>query len=164
MKPVAVGIFFFLFILVISSVDLVLDAAESEADSHLWIELLTVFSALTGLGTLVRYIYKQNQELQTIRRELSSTQTSLRQTKRKTEKLTEDLSKNIQTQFNAWSLTPSEKEVALLLLKGLTLEEVATVRETKEKTVRQQASNLYKKASLAGRHELVSYFFEDFLG
>ena len=74
-----------------------------------------------------------------------------------------EFSKIIQAQFETWKLTASEKEVSLLLLKGLTLDEIARVRETKEKTVRQQASNVYKKAGIAGRHELVAFFFEDLL-
>jgi len=54
--------------------------------------------------------------------------------------------------------------VALLLLKGLSFEEIASVRDTKEKTVRQQASSIYRKSGLNGRHEFAAWFFEDFLG
>ena len=43
------------------------------------------------------------------------------------------------------------------------MKEIILIRETKEKTVRQQASNVYKKAGIAGRHELVAFFFEDLL-
>jgi DNA-binding NarL/FixJ family response regulator len=37
------------------------------------------------------------------------------------------------------------------------------IRDTKEKTVRQQASHLYTKSGLAGRHVLAAYFLEDLL-
>ena len=70
----------------------------------------------------------------------------------------------IQEQLSAWDLTQSEKDVALLLLKGLSFEEIATVRDTKEKTVRQQATAIYRKSGLTGRHEFAAWFFEDFLG
>ena len=67
----------------------------------------------------------------------------------------------IQKQFEKWQLTPSEQEVALTLIKGLSFREVAAIRQTREKTVRQQAANVYKKAGLSGRHELAGWFFED---
>lgn len=69
----------------------------------------------------------------------------------------------IKTQFDDWGLTMGEQQVAILILKGLSLKEIATVRETKEATVRQQASSLYSKSNLAGRHEFSAWFLEDFL-
>lgn len=59
----------------------------------------------------------------------------------------------INQQFTDWALTPSEVEVAMLL-KGLSFDEIAGVRETKEKTVRQQATAIYPKFGLNGRHSL----------
>jgi DNA-binding NarL/FixJ family response regulator len=53
--------------------------------------------------------------------------------------------------------------VALLLLKGLSLKEIATVRATSERTVRAQARSLYSKAGLTGRAALSSFFLEDLL-
>jgi len=70
----------------------------------------------------------------------------------------------IHTQFEQWVLTPSEQEVAMLLLKGLSFKEISGVRNTKEKTVRQQASVIYSKASVEGRHEFAAWFLEDFIG
>ena len=69
----------------------------------------------------------------------------------------------VQQQFHAWGLTTSEQEVALMLLKGLSLREIATLRDTREKTVRQQASTIYGKSGLEGRHALAAWFLEDFL-
>jgi len=66
-------------------------------------------------------------------------------------------------QFKDWRLSGSEQEVALLLLKGLSLKEIAAIRETREKTVRQQASSIYAKSGLEGRHALAAWFLEDVL-
>lgn len=76
---------------------------------------------------------------------------------------TRDFLKSMQAQFDAWKLTPAEKDVALLLVKGLSLDEIARVRESGAKTVRQHAANVYAKAKLDGRHQLAAYFFEDLL-
>lgn len=67
----------------------------------------------------------------------------------------------IDKQFEAWGLTPAEKEVASLLLKGLRHKEIADMRQTSERTVRQQALAVYRKAGLEGRTELAAYFLED---
>lgn len=73
------------------------------------------------------------------------------------------LGEAIDTQFERWQLTPSEREVGLLLLKGLSHKEVAGIRSTSEQTVRSQAFALYRKAGLRGRHDLAAFFLEDLL-
>jgi DNA-binding CsgD family transcriptional regulator len=67
----------------------------------------------------------------------------------------------IDAQFQRWGLTAAEAEVALLLLKGLSLKEVARVRDTSERTARQQSLAVYRKAGLGGRAELSAFFLED---
>ena len=73
------------------------------------------------------------------------------------------LGEAIDRQFERWELSPAEREVALLLLKGLSHKEAAEVRATSERTVRQQALAVYRKAGLAGRAELAAFFLEDLL-
>lgn len=73
------------------------------------------------------------------------------------------LSEAIDTQLDRWSLTPAEKEVALLLLKGLSLKEIATVRGVSEKTARAQSFSVYAKSGLSGRAELSAFFLEDLM-
>ena len=73
------------------------------------------------------------------------------------------VSSAIQDQFGGWKLTPAEKDVGLLLLKGLSYKDIAEVRQTSEKTVRQQASVIYQKSLLPGCVELSAYFLDDFL-
>jgi DNA-binding CsgD family transcriptional regulator len=73
------------------------------------------------------------------------------------------LGEAIDRQFQRWGLSPAEREVALLLVKGLSHKEAAEVRATSERTVRQQALAVYRKAGLAGRAELAAFFLEDLL-
>ncbi|MFJ1251943.1 helix-turn-helix transcriptional regulator [Cupriavidus sp. CuC1] len=77
--------------------------------------------------------------------------------------LTRNFLQLMQDQFESWKLTPAEKDVALLLVKGLSLEEIAALRESRAKTVRQHAANVYAKAELEGRHQLSAYFLEDLM-
>lgn len=69
----------------------------------------------------------------------------------------------MQSQFARWGLSPSESDVALLLIRGLSMKEIALARQVKEKTVRQQAASVYAKSGYAGRHELVAHFIEDLM-
>ena len=73
------------------------------------------------------------------------------------------LGEEIDKQFDMWGLTAAEREVALLILKGLRHKEIAGARNTTERTVRQQALAVYKKAGLDGRTDLAAFFLEDFL-
>ena len=91
-----------------------------------------------------------------VRTQLDSSNIRLREGKKEYQEV-------IKWQFAEWNLSKSEKEVALLLLKGLSIKDIADVRSTKEKTVRGQASAIYDKSNLNGRHELSAWFFEDML-
>jgi DNA-binding CsgD family transcriptional regulator len=73
------------------------------------------------------------------------------------------LGEAIDAQFTRWNLTEAEREVALLLIKGLSHKEVATVRAVSERTVREQSRSVYAKASLTGRAALSAFFLEDLL-
>ena len=67
------------------------------------------------------------------------------------------------THFEKWGLSPSEVEIALLLIKGFSAAEIAALRETRPGTVKSQSSAIYQKADVRGRNELVAYFVEDLL-
>jgi putative tricarboxylic transport membrane protein len=81
----------------------------------------------------------------------------------KTRDLLGGLSGEIDRQFTSWGLTAAEREIGILMLKGLRHKEIALARNTTERTVRQQALAVYKKAGLDGRSDLAAYFLEDFL-
>ncbi|MBK6842778.1 MAG: helix-turn-helix transcriptional regulator [Gemmatimonadetes bacterium] len=69
----------------------------------------------------------------------------------------------IDRQFAAWGLTPTEGEVALLLLKGYGHKQIAGSTGRSERTVRQHAVAVYQKAGLAGRAELAAFFLHDLM-
>ena len=72
-----------------------------------------------------------------------------------------EIGSSIEREFQKWHLTAAEREITMLLLKGMRLKEIADARGTSERTVRQQAQTVYKKAGLVGRFELAAYFIED---
>ncbi|MBF0250477.1 MAG: helix-turn-helix transcriptional regulator [Alphaproteobacteria bacterium] len=69
----------------------------------------------------------------------------------------------IDAKFDDWALTASEREIALLLIKGLSVQEIADVRSTRPGTIKSQSNAVYRKAGVRGRNELAAYFVEDLL-
>ncbi|BBP46916.1 helix-turn-helix transcriptional regulator [Thiosulfatimonas sediminis] len=158
------SLFIFITLFFISAMDIWHDLNDMGGmNTHIWIEIVMAILSLVAFGYMLHSIRRHKIKLTDVRETLDQTQQELNSAQSQTQKLRGEFSDMIQKQFDTWQLTHSEKEVALLLLKGLSLDEIANIRSTKEKTVRQQASNLYKKAQVAGRHELVAYFFEDLL-
>ena len=64
-------------------------------------------------------------------------------------------------QFGSWGMTNAERDIGLLILKGLSHKEIAKIRGTSEATVRQQAQSIYEKSSLPGKAAFLSFFLED---
>jgi DNA-binding CsgD family transcriptional regulator len=64
-------------------------------------------------------------------------------------------------QFARWGMTAAERDVGLLILKGMNHKEIAALRGTSEATVRQQAQAIYRKAGLPGKTAFCAYFLED---
>ena len=69
----------------------------------------------------------------------------------------------MQQNFDEWDLTSSEKDVALLAIKGLGIQEISTVRDTKQGTVKAQLNAIYRKAGVSGRPQLISTFVEELM-
>ncbi len=65
--------------------------------------------------------------------------------------------------FSDWALTPSERDVALLAIKGLSLAEIADIRNTKQGTIKAQCNAIYQKAGVTGRPQLLSLFIEELM-
>jgi DNA-binding NarL/FixJ family response regulator len=86
-----------------------------------------------------------------------------RQWRDETRALLEGLGEAIDRQFVTWKLTQAERHVGLLILKGLSLKEIAAARVTSERTIRAQARSIYAKAGLSGRAALSAFFLEDLL-
>ena len=105
----------------------------------------------------------QQRALRELRQQLTNARGRLARFDAQSRKLASQYRAVMQKQFDAWHLTPSEQDVVIMLLKGLSFREIAGLRETREKTVRQQASSVYRKAGVASRNELAAWFFEDML-
>ena len=69
----------------------------------------------------------------------------------------------LEERFLDWGLTPAERDVALFAIKGMSLQDIATLRATSEGTVKAQTNAIYRKAGVTGRPQLLSLFIEDLM-
>jgi DNA-binding CsgD family transcriptional regulator len=69
----------------------------------------------------------------------------------------------VSDQFETWGLTPAERDVGLMALKGLDVAEIAGLRGVAEGTVRAQLTRVYAKAGVSGRAQFAAWFVEDLL-
>lgn len=143
--------------------DIFTDSQEGVALWHVLIEGLIgllatagVFYLLLGTVTLQHRLQKEIDDFSAFKREAETWRADSR-------KYVEGLARAIDQQLTKWNLTVAEKEVAFLLLKGLSLKEIADVRNTTEKTARVQSAAIYAKAGISGRSELSAFFLEDLL-
>lgn len=65
--------------------------------------------------------------------------------------------------FGTWALTPAERDVAMFSIKGLSIQEIAHMRDTSEGTVKAQCNAIYRKAGVTGRGQFMSLFLDDLL-
>lgn len=150
-------------IMVLNFFDVLTDISLGVPTWHIVEESMIVLASALGFIFLVIEINRRTKHINHLKDELSKSDTQLKNISEEMKLARTQYSELIYQQFNEWKLTKSEKEVAMLLLKGLSFREISGVRETKEKTVRQQASSIYDKANIEGRHEFSAWFLEDFL-
>jgi DNA-binding CsgD family transcriptional regulator len=159
MRNLIVLIFFTTFFIV----DITYDLKEGIPLAHIWHEAALFFIALVATLWQIRVIVQKNKHIQSLNMELLETKQSYQEWKAKTHASSVQLGQMIDNEFGVWHLSQSEKDVALLLIKGFSMKEIADLRSTHEKTVRQQATSIYKKSGLSGRQELAAFFLEDLL-
>jgi DNA-binding NarL/FixJ family response regulator len=133
-------------------------AAVTELVNVVPIVLLSIVPVLLVYRTYL--VYKKQKALI---RDLDAARIQGRQWRDETRALLKGLGEAIDRQFVTWKLTEAEREIGLLILKGLSLKEIAAVRVTSERTIRAQAQSIYAKAGLSGRAALSAFFLEDIL-
>lgn len=150
-------------IAVLTYIDIYNDYFEGVAGWHISIESVVGVVALVGMFYLVRGRFKLQKSLVEEQEFSKELQKEARKWKRVSKKYVEGLSVEIENQLNRWGLTKAEKEIAFLLLKGLSNKEIASIRDTSVQTVRSQTNAIYTKSGLSNRSELAAFFLEDLL-
>jgi DNA-binding CsgD family transcriptional regulator len=146
------------------ALDLIEDPDSTMLDVTLHVlEMTPLVLTTVGIVILFQVTRRQRDEHRQLLRDLEIARMQGQRWRSEARSHLKGLGEAIDAQFTRWNLTEAEREVALLLLKGLSSKEVAAVRVTAERTVREQARSIYSKAGLTGRAALSAFFLEDLL-
>ncbi len=143
--------------------DVVGDRRAGGGGAHVAIELAVMALALAATVAIWAQLLAARRRAGTLASDLGAARAEAARWRAEAQEALRGLGAAIDAQFERWGLSAAEREVGLLLLKGLSHKEVADARGTSERTVRQQALAVYAKAGLAGRAELAAFFLEDLL-
>lgn len=157
--------------------DIVYDIKTGSTVNHLVIDFSLSLAMLAVLVTLLTKVTNSSHRFGSLQTALNQSQREVEDTKLRAEQLEaravasekikarfqQGLADFIDYQFEEWQLSAAEKEIALLLMKGLSHQEISVLRSTSERTVRQQSLSIYKKADVKGRSDLAAFFLEDLL-
>jgi DNA-binding NarL/FixJ family response regulator len=142
------------------AVDLYFDQPARWFTPHVLVELTLV---AVSAGTAV-YLWRgwrnAAESLATTRRSLAERESERDAWRTRAEHALDGLNRAIDEQFAVWGLTPTERDIALHLLKGQGHKQIAAATGRSERTVRQHAVSVYEKSGLGGRAELAAFFLE----
>lgn len=152
-----VALFLITSLILFASVDIYWDFVNDSSWQHILVEagflFFLVFFALVGL---IIYFKITKTTLGQVINDMQDMQDTQR-------RLTEGIARHIHSQFTDWKLTETESDIAYLIIKGYSTNEIATLRSSAESTIKEHASNIYRKAGVNGRTQLTSFFLEDLL-
>jgi DNA-binding NarL/FixJ family response regulator len=162
-RPGRVSLALFAGIAVLIGSDLIADYGEGSGTTHLLVEALALLFACAGAMLLWRRLQRAHSSVHVLQSDLAAARTEASRWRRENDEILRGLGAAIEEQFRRWELSAAEKEVALLMLKGLSHKEIADLRTTSERTVREQARTVYRKSGVSGRAALSAFFLEDLL-
>lgn len=132
---------------VIFLVDVLADfSAVTAMDWHLVPEAMASLALFVGIGFEAVYLVHLLQRKASLERSVGMASAALQTV--------------IESHFDEWKLTASERDVAALMVKGLSISEIATVRGSAEGTVKAHLNAIYRKANARNRAEVLSHIMD----
>ncbi len=162
-RIIATAIGLFAVIAALIGFDITADYRSGTQPSHVLTEAGVMALALVGFVMAWRQFRQVQRRAQQLSVDLEAARREAQRFREEAHEALRGLGEAIDNQFSRWDLSPAEREVGLLLLKGLSHKEISEVRNTSETTIRQQALAIYRKSGLRSRAELSAFFLEDLL-
>lgn len=138
--------------------DLILDQPSSWWSAHVLLELVLITASATLAIALWMRWREVTTELHRARRSLTEREEERAAWQATAEAALRGLRDAVTVHMTRWGLTPTEREVAILLLQGLGHKQIAARTGRSERTVRQHAVSVYDKSGLDGRAALAGFF------
>lgn len=151
-----------LFVIIVGgAVDLVFDAPDSLLSAHVIYEVSMILVALAITVAIWRGWLLAERSLTETQLVLEASSVERDAWRERAQHALQGMGLAVDGQFHEWGLTPTESEIALLLLKGNSHKSIARATGRSERTVRQHAVSVYQKSHLGGRAELAAFFLGD---
>lgn len=141
--------------------DLLMDRPEQVLTFHVLFEISLALVSLGAASWLTWGWYHTQKRVSVLRNAVDERRAERDAWRARAGRLLDGLAKAMDGQFETWSLTPAERETALMLLKGYSHKRIGRLTNRSERTVRQHAVAVYRKANVANRSELSAFFLED---
>jgi len=151
---------FFLIVTTGAALDLLMDRPRTLLSVHVLFELVLLVTSLGAAAYLGWGWYGAMKEVRSLRTAEDQRRSASDAWRARAEQALEGLGEALAIQFDAWELTPAERETALMVLKGYSHKRVGRLTGRSERTVRQHAVAVYRKAGVASRSELSAFFLE----
>jgi DNA-binding CsgD family transcriptional regulator len=133
--------------------DLIADARElgtgPAGEIHLSFESFATLSLIVAIGFEVAYLRKLLRRKAHLEHSLLVASTAVHDV--------------IEAHFDDWRLSPSERDVAMFLVKGLNTAEIAGMRGCAEGTVKTHLNAIYRKSGTRSRGELLSVIIDSLM-
>lgn len=126
--------------------DVVADFASDDSHWHRSVEALASVSLLICIALETSFLIGLLQRKSNLERTLSATSRAVQSI--------------IEEHFDRWRLTASERDVASLTVKGLSISEIAGLRGSAEGTVKSHLNAIYKKSASRNRAEVLSHIMD----
>lgn len=125
-----------------------IDNQNSIAENHVF-ELIVVLALIMSIAIITREFLRVTQRNKKVEGQLHAARGAFQAL--------------LDQNFAEWDLTESERDVSLLAIKGLDIQEISHIRDTKQGTIKAQLNAIYRKAGVNGRPQLISLFIEELM-
>ena len=136
------------------AIELTIEVIESEKFGffellHFVLEILAVAGVVVASSMAIRFYFNIRKSVA----QLFSLTTAMR----------DGFDKVINDKFMSWELTKAEKDIALLAIRGSSINEIAELRGSKDGTIKAHLHGIYTKAGVKNRPELMSLIMDEML-
>lgn len=148
---------------ILSIIDVFMDKSDQLSTAHIIGEFFLIFLSFSGSFYFISQASFYRESTVKLKTQVHTLEKKNSHYLEQVQLFKTGLSEAIDEEFNLWKLTPSEKEVGIMLIKGMSYREISEARNISERTARNQGSSLLSKAGLKNKSELIAYFLEDLL-
>lgn len=123
---------------------------RSELTAHTGVELLGVIALAIGASLSISQYSQLLRRNSKVERELAAASGAFQEV--------------VEHYFRTWELTEAECDVALLSIKGVSIADIAVMRQTRPGTIKAQNAAIYRKSGVSNRAELLAVMVEELIG